>query len=139
MKNLFKGFIAALAATMALAAFGGAQAADTVKGINQNGYQEVMAVEPIAAVKRADGKLFYRTQFTSTEYWMLDANGSQHANVLAAWSGNAATHAASGWTYSLKKARIMCQPVGTVIFVLGQTGIETLADSCQFFQVANGT
>lgn len=137
---MFKKVFAVLAlAAASIFATSGALAADTIKGVNQNGFYAVQPIEPIAAIKYADGKLYYRNQFSSTEYHIVDGSATERTKVLNAWTGNAATNAVDGWTYNLRKTQVTCSPSSssTSIFVLGQNQSSTQSDGCQFWQTAN--
>ena len=97
MKNLFKGFFAALAATMALAACGGAHAADTIKGVNQNGVQETVGTKHIFAVKSSGGVLSYRSTIGGgSTYTLSDANNAQYTKALASFGAGNAVAAPGG-------------------------------------------
>lgn len=131
-----KFFVSIFAVLLSMSAF----AADTIKGINQNGHSEVVGTGFIASVKYANGKVYYRTSFDSSPgFYLDDANASQYNKVLAAFGANAASNSATGWVYNLSKVKVKCDTNQSVIFVPGLNYIETLNDGCAFWQVANGT
>lgn len=141
MKKAFYSAVLGLMAGALFALAGPASAADTIKGTNQNGHYAVVPIEPLAAIKHEAGKLYFRNQFSTTVYHIVDATGTEKSKVLAAWTGNYAVNQYDGWTYNLHKTQVLCNPLAsaTVIFVLGQTQSPSQSDGCAFWQVANGT
>lgn len=138
MKNLSKGFVAALTATLAFAA-APANAADTIKGVNQNGVQETVGIKYIFAVKSSGGVLSYRSTLGGgTTYTLSDANNSQYTKVLNSFGvGNAAT-ALGGWQYDLGKISVKCyNPQTTSVSIGGLANADYIADNCAFAALAN--
>lgn len=138
MKNMFKGFIAALAATLAFAV-APANAADTIKGVNQNGVQETVGVKPIFAVKSSGGVLSYRsTMGGGTTYTLSDANNSQYTKALASFGAGNAIAAPGGWFYDLGKISVKCyNPQTSAVSIAGLANADYLPDNCAFAALAN--
>lgn len=135
-----KKLLSILLAVATLAFGTGALAADTIKGVNQNGHLEVVGIDFIASVKYSNGKVYYRSQFdSSTSFYLEDANASQYNTVLQKFGSNAAANSTNGWVYNLAKVKVKCDTNQSVVFVPGMNYSDPINDGCAFWQVANGT
>lgn len=138
MNKFFKATM--FAAAFALAACGGqAQAADTIKGVNQNGVQETVGTKPIFAVKSSGGVLSYRSTIGGgTPYTLSDANNSQYTKALASFGAGNAIAAPGGWFYDLGKISVKCyNPQTTAVSIAGLANADYLPDNCAFAALAN--
>ena len=119
-----------IAATMLACAFGSAQAADTMKGVNQNGFTESVGFDFIASAKHAGGVTSYRTTYSADVYTVSDATAGQFNKWLQHIGVNAAPSSFNSWTYNAAKAKISCQAASSVVYTPGRVSTETLQDNC---------
>lgn len=139
-KSTIRSIVVLAAMAFGLAACGmqEASAADVIKGKNQNGYNEVVPVAPISSYQHTGGKLYYRTQFSNTVFYIEDAASTQLTVIQTKLAGNLVASTTSGWTYNLKNTKITCAaPLGTIATPSGGPGSETIADNCALWQTAN--
>jgi hypothetical protein len=134
--------IAMLAAGLMLSV--SAFAADTIRGINQNGAQETVGTKPIFAVKSVNGVLSYRSALGGgTTYTLTDSNGSQFNKVLTSFGAGNAIQVMNGpyagWYYDLGKIAVKCyNPQNSSVSIDGVSLADFLGDSCTFATQANG-
>lgn len=133
---MLKKVIAALAfGLLSISAF----AADTIKGINQNGKQETVGTKHIYAVQSVGGVLSYRsTTGGSGVYTLSDANNSQYTKALASFGVGNAVAAPGGWFYDLGKIKTTCyNPQTTSVVIDGVSTPDFIADNCALATAAN--
>lgn len=145
MKNLFKGFIGALVATMALAAFGGVQAAPLPDNFVAGNGASVAGTRDAIRVTKVTGGVHVTTEdivcngstcgLSPVVQVVTDFSG-------AFWNSFVAQAAGNGWYrngsandfYSAKNARLVSCAGGSLTqFLYASTVMNTSVDACATF------
>jgi hypothetical protein len=136
MKNLFKGFFAALAATLALAANAGTPTAV----VNATG-TAVGGTDSIVSIRKdttSGNRVAARYMGGATGYIADDAGWNKYAKLKSGLGVAVdAPGATDGLSYDITKARDITCSGGTSSISWSTIGMpDTLADSCGFFNAA---